>query len=224
MYLMYLLYVLNFRGCNFLTSSKIASYVLHVLCVYKWLESVQFRHAICTCMTGWNSVVTIRTTSFNFPNTCKFPTHVFCADLTRKDDHSLKLREAAGLHVYDCLVPGYIFIFVQRNSAQSSLRIFLRTQNCNYSLRYCSYSLQRGQAWPHWREVAAQKIWPVLEAVVTVLCTPDDGCGWHPKHVEWTCRIIDCFVLHLVGQLLIQISDARNHKHKIGPWTLSSTI
>ena len=19
----------------------------------------------------------------------------------------------------------------------------------------------------------------------------DDGCGWHPKHVEWTCRIIN---------------------------------
>jgi len=24
----------------------------------------------------------------------------------------------------------------------------------------------------------------VPEAAVTVLCTPDDGCGWHPKHVE----------------------------------------
>jgi hypothetical protein len=46
-------------------------------------------------------------------------------------------------------------------------------------------------AWPRWREVAAQKIWPAPEAVVTVLCTPDDGCGWHPKHVEWTCRITD---------------------------------
>jgi len=30
------------------------------------------------------------------------------------------------------------------------------------------------------------KIWPVPDVVVTVLCTPDDGCGWHPKHVEWT--------------------------------------
>jgi hypothetical protein len=45
--------------------------------------------------------------------------------------------------------------------------------------------------WPRRRQVAAQKIWPVLEAVVTVLRTPDDGCGWHPKHVEWTCRIIN---------------------------------
>ena len=26
----------------------------------------------------------------------------------------------------------------------------------------------------------------VPEVVVTILCTPDDGCGWHPKHVKWT--------------------------------------
>jgi len=52
------------------------------------------------------------------------------------------------------------------------------TQNCNYSLRYsAATSLQRGQAWPRWREVASQKILPVPEDVVTVLCTPDDGCG-----------------------------------------------
>ena len=25
---------------------------------------------------------------------------------------------------------------------------------------------------------------PVPEAAVTVLCTPDDGCDGHPKHVE----------------------------------------
>jgi hypothetical protein len=49
----------------------------------------------------------------------------------------------------------------------SSLYMFLvsttpmisSTQNCNYSLWYCaSTSLQRGQAWLRWREVAAQKI------------------------------------------------------------------
>jgi len=74
----------------------------------------------------------------------------------------------------------------------STTPIIRSTQNCNYSLRYSAATfLQRGQAWPRWREVAAQKIWPVPEAVVTVLCTPDDGCGWHPKHVEWTCRVIN---------------------------------
>ena len=56
----------------------------------------------------------------------------------------------------------------------------------DYSLRYCG----QVRTWPRWREVAAQKIWPVPAAVVTVLCT-HDGCGWHPKHVEWTDRIIN---------------------------------
>jgi len=56
---------------------------------------------------------------------------------------------------------------------------------------WCSYLPPTWPSWPRWREVAAQKIWPVSEAVVTVLCTLDDGCGWHPKHVEWTCRTIN---------------------------------
>ena len=94
-----------------------------------------------------------------------------------------------------------------------SVTPIMSTQNCNYSLRYCAAtSLQRGQAW---REAAAQKIWPVPEAVVTVLCTPDDGCGWHPKHVEWTCRIINILLCVYLGQLLIQNNDAQNHKHRI---------
>ena len=38
-------------------------------------------------------------------------------------------------------------------------------------------SLQRGQA-------TLEGGSTVPEAIVTVLCTPDDGCGGHPKHVE----------------------------------------
>jgi hypothetical protein len=41
--------------------------------------------------------------------------------------------------------------------------------------------------WPHWRRVVAQILWPVPEAAVTVLRTPDDGCDGRPKHVEWFC-------------------------------------
>ena len=33
-------------------------------------------------------------------------------------------------------------------------------------------------------------IWLVPVTVTTVLCTPDDGCGRHPKHVEWYCNKI----------------------------------
>jgi len=68
--------------------------------------------------------------------------------------------------------------------------VYIRiTQNCNYSPRYCAASsLQRGQASLATLEGGSCT---VPEAVVTVLCNPDDGCGWHPKHVEWTCRIIN---------------------------------
>ena len=56
---------------------------------------------------------------------------------------------------------------------------------------FCSAtSLQSGQASLATLEEGAQKIRAIPKAIVTVLCTPVDGCGWHPKHVEWTCRII----------------------------------
>ena len=48
-------------------------------------------------------------------------------------------------------------------------------------------SLQRGQASLTTMEGVNCT---VPEAVVTVLCTHDE-CGWHQKHVEWTCRIIN---------------------------------
>jgi len=65
-----------------------------------------------------------------------------------------------------------ILIIVHRDTTQSSLFIILQV---HFSLATQLH----------------KKIWPVPETLVTVLCTPDDGCGWHPKHVEWTCRIIN---------------------------------
>jgi len=75
----------------------------------------------------------------------------------------------------------------------STTPIIKSTQNCNYSLRYWSFfcaatSLQRGQDSLTTLEGGSHT---VLEAVVTALCTPDGGYGWHPKRVEWTCRIIN---------------------------------
>ena len=54
----------------------------------------------------------------------------------------------------------------------SATPIIRSTQTCNLP-----------STWPS-LEIAAQKIWPVPETVVTVLCTPDDGCCWHPKHIK----------------------------------------
>ena len=67
-----------------------------------------------------------------------------------------------------------------------------------------------------WRKVAATIIWHVTEAVDTVLCTPDDGCGKYPKHVEWPCSEIKLTANSCILLVYYNINyDARNHKHKI---------
>jgi len=54
------------------------------------------------------------------------------------------------------------------------------------------------------------------QAVVTVLCTPDGGCGWHPKHVEWTCRIINRLLCVAFRWTIINVHERRPHRnHKI---------
>jgi len=103
--------------------------------------------------------------------------------------------------------PWHILIIVQRDATQSSLFVSLQVHSTCFGCQphpssgvhktvttasgtghamLCSYL---PPTWPRWREVAAQIIRPVPKAVVTVLCTPDDERCWHPKHVEWTCRI-----------------------------------
>ena len=44
----------------------------------------------------------------------------------------------------------FILMIVQRDETQSSLFIILRVHSTSF--------LQRSQAWPRWREVAAQKV------------------------------------------------------------------
>jgi len=74
----------------------------------------------------------------------------------------------------------------------STTPIIRSTQNCNYSLRYWSYFLcsYLPPTWPSLATLEGGSC-TVPEAVVKVLCTSDDGCGCHPKHVEWICRIIN---------------------------------
>ena len=58
--------------------------------------------------------------------------------------------------------------------------------------------------WPRWRKVVAQILRPVPEAAVTVLCTPDDGCDGHPKHVEYSDFAANKY-LHTVASCRILI-------------------
>ena len=79
--------------------------------------------------------------------------------------------------------------------------------------------LQRGQR-PRWRKVVAQILWPVPRTAVTVLCSPDDGCDGHPKHVEGDFAVNK--YLHTVASgwiLLIYNYDAWNQEYKIVVFT-----
>ena len=49
------------------------------------------------------------------------------------------------------------------------------------------------------KEVLAQILWPVPEVAVTVLCTPDDGCDVHQKHVEWFRSNAHWCILYLIN-------------------------
>ena len=42
----------------------------------------------------------------------------------------------------------------------------------------------------------------IQDAVDTVVCAPDDGWWYHPKHVEQFPHKINCVTLHLVGHTL----------------------
>jgi len=60
--------------------------------------------------------------------------------------------------------------------------------------------------------------------VVTVLCTPDDGCGWHSKHVEWTCRIINRLLWVASRWTVININKFMFCKHVLKSAPLSNVV
>jgi len=45
----------------------------------------------------------------------------------------------------------------------------------------------------------AAGVWQMQDAIDTVVCTPDDGWRYHPKHLEQFPDKINCVTLHLVG-------------------------
>ena len=91
-------------------------------------------------------------------------------------------------------------IIAQRDATQSSLFIILQVLSTCFGCQpHPSSAVHKtvttasgtGHSLATLEGDSCTKLWPVQEAVVTVLCTPDDGCGWHQKHVEWSRRIIN---------------------------------
>jgi len=68
--------------------------------------------------------------------------------------------------------------------------------NCIYSIWYLSH---RYCYLPHQRQVAVT-VWQIPDAVDTVVCAPDDGWRYHPKHAEQfpdinkLCKVASCWI------------------------------
>jgi hypothetical protein len=52
-------------------------------------------------------------------------------------------------------------------------------------------------------------MWQIPGAVDTVVCVPDDGWRYNPKHVEQFPDKINCVTLRLVGYILEYHYEAR---------------
>jgi len=69
--------------------------------------------------------------------------------------------------------------------------IITSTYNCNYSIWHWSNRLcyLPALSWRSWNFVqswnfVAETVWPVPDAVITVMCAADDGWSYHPKHAK----------------------------------------
>ena len=71
--------------------------------------------------------------------------------------------------------------------------IIRSANNCIYSIRYLSHH----KATYHLRGRVGTGL-----CVLWVVCAPDDGWWYHPKHVEQFPDKISCVMLHLVGYIL----------------------
>jgi len=92
------------------------------------------------------------------------------------------MKHKITLYIYGCIHRWSILIIVQRNATQSSLFIILQVHSTCFG---CQPHPSSGV---HKTVSTASGTGHIFCAVS---CNSDDGCGWHPKHVEWTCRIIN---------------------------------
>ena len=93
---------------------------------------------------------------------------------------SNKMQQYAGIH----LLQNYSTCFGCPSHQSPGVHKTVTTASgTGHGIRVTTF-LQRGLIRTRWRKVVALTLWPVPEAVVTVLCTPDDRCEGHPKHVE----------------------------------------
>jgi len=103
-------------------------------------------------------------------------------------------------------------VYMKLNMFRATHRPSSGAQNCTSSLWLCirerllnvvvAGRCQRpATTLPRQRQIAVT-VWQIPDAVDTVVCAPDDGWRYHPKHVEQFPDKINCATLHLVGYIL----------------------
>ena len=81
--------------------------------------------------------------------------------------------------------------------------IIRSANNCIYSIWYLSHR--------YWYLPVAVTVWQIPDAVDTVVCAPDDGCWYYPKHVENFPDKINCVRFDLIGYIYIYKSILTTH-------------
>jgi hypothetical protein len=76
--------------------------------------------------------------------------------------------------------------------------IIRSANNCIYSIWYLSY---RYCYLPLYRQIVVT-VWQIPDVVDTVVCAPNDGWRYYPKHVKQFPDKINCVTLYLVGYIL----------------------
>jgi len=87
--------------------------------------------------------------------------------------------------LYFILLQNHFTCFACRPHPSSGTHQTVTTASDTTHIICAATSLILGLATIEWD--SCRIIWLVPVAVTKVLCTPDDGCGRHPKHVEWFC-------------------------------------
>jgi len=102
--------------------------------------------------------------------------------------------------------------------------IIRSANNCIYSIwcsshRYCCLPL----LWKSWNwfecATAHSNQWQTPDVVDKVVCAPDDGWRYHPKHVEQFPDKTNCVTLHLAGYILEYSTLSLNLVLDRGGWS-----
>jgi hypothetical protein len=98
----------------------------------------------------------------------------------------------------------------------SNILIYIQQDATLHSLFYLETALHvSGGNITHHQErkqLHIQHLVLLTHALDVVVCAPEDGWSYHPKHVEQFSDKINCVMLHLVGYILEYYYDARAHE------------